>query len=290
MYSIENSFLRVSIAAKGAELQSIKDIRNGREYMWNGNPAFWAKRSPVLFPIVGELKRNTYYFGGQAYQLPRHGFARDMVFELHAATENSLSFLLQSDALTLKSYPFEFKFYIDYSINNNSLTVAYRVLNTGKKTMYFSVGGHPAFRVPLFDEDTYSDYRLEFEETENTGKWPVTGDGLLEDSAISFLNNSNCISLRKDLFYKDAIVLKHLKSKRVKLLSAKDGKGFQFDFSGFPYLGIWAARDADFVCIEPWCGVADSISSNQLLINKEGINELHPGAIFRRHWDFTLID
>ncbi|GAB3412737.1 aldose 1-epimerase family protein [Niabella aquatica] len=289
VFTIGNSDINISVAAKGAELQSIKHLKTGQEYMWSGDPAFWGKYSPVLFPVVGTLKEDTCYFEGRAYQMPRHGFARDMVFGLYRQTSDTLSFLLESSADTLSRYPFPFHFFIDYSIEGQSLHVTYRVVNTGSANMYFSVGGHPAFRVPLFEGDSYEDYILLFNEIETAGKWPITSAGLLEKEAVPFFRGQNSIRLQKQLFEKDAIVLKHLKSNSVQLLSQRSGKGFRFDFPGFPYLGIWASKNADFVCIEPWCGVADSVTSDQQLINKEGINSIGSEDEFVRTWSFTVI-
>ncbi|HMR84974.1 MAG TPA: aldose 1-epimerase family protein [Niabella sp.] len=290
MYSIQNAFIKIGVASQGAELQSISHVVTGQEYMWSGDAAFWGKYSPVLFPIVGALKENTYYVQGKSYQLPRHGFARDMEFRLYEQAADRLGFLLESNKDTLAKYPFGFQFYIDYAIAGNTLSVSYRVVNTGQDDMYFSVGGHPAFRVPLLEGELYEDYYLQFSQQEDTGKWPVRADGLLEAEPVPFLENTDRIPLTKALFYKDALVLKRLNSNSVQLLSGKSGKGFEFDFTGFPYLGIWAAKNADFVCIEPWCGIADSVTADQQLADKEGINRIAPKEEFKRTWSFTTID
>lgn len=290
MYSIQNGFIKIGVAPKGAELQSVSNVVTGQEYMWSGNPAFWGKYSPVLFPIVGALKENTCYVQGKSYQLPRHGFARDMEFRLYEQAADRLGFLLESNKDTLAKYPFSFKFYIDYVINGNTLSVSYRVVNTGEDDMYFSVGGHPAFRLPLLEGELYEDYYLQFSQQESAGKWPVMSDGLLAEEPVPFLENTDRIPLTKALFYKDAIVLKHLNSNSVKLLSGRSGNGFEFDFTGFPYLGIWAAKNANFVCIEPWCGIADSVTADQQLTDKEGINRIGPKEVFKRTWKLTLID
>lgn len=151
IHTISNGILDVQVKTKGAELAGLYNRQTGLEYMWNGDPAFWAKQSPVLFPIVGTLRQNTYYVNGQAYQLGRHGFARDMEFVLREADSQSLVFSLESDAATLEKYPFPFRFDIVYTLNEASLQVAYHVHNTGSTSLYFSVGGHPAFKVPLVE-------------------------------------------------------------------------------------------------------------------------------------------
>ena len=276
------------MSSHGAELQSLKNISTGQQYMWSADPSFWGKHSPVLFPIVGALKENTYYYQGKEYRLPRHGFARDMEFSLNKQSDNFLSFLLESNDSTLQVFPFQFQLFLDYELLGNSLEVTYRIINTGKGAMYFSIGGHPAFKVPLFEGEAYEDYILKFGKTETSGRW-LLHNGLLAAGTSPFLDNTDTVVLNKSLFDSDAVVLKHLNSSEVKLISAKTGKGFAFDFSGFPYLGIWAAPNADFVCIEPWCGIADSVQSNQQLNDKEGINKLDAGVQFARKWKFSIL-
>ena len=283
-YTIQNDYLSVEVQAKGAELMSLYNKKEQLEYMWSGDPAFWGKHSPVLFPIIGELKNNTYYYNNKAYRLSRHGFARDMEFTVVEQTTSSVGFSLLSNADTLQKFPFEFGFDIEYLLQQDWLTVTYKVKNTGNDDMYFSVGGHPAFKVPIVEGTAYDDYYLEFNKTENAGRWPISAEGLIETDAEPFLLNTNKLPLRKELFYRDAIVFKNLRSDTVRLRSSKHDKGIEFNFPGFPYLGVWAAKDADFVCIEPWCGIADSVNSNQQLTEKEGINRLAPQGIFERSW------
>lgn len=289
-HTIENERIRVTVSTKGAELQSLSDKQSGIEYIWNGDPKFWSKRSPVLFPIVGTLKDNTYFFSHKSYKLPRHGFARDKEFSLVESTESSLLFSIKSDESTLAVYPFHFEFLIQYQINKVELGVTYIVKNPTSETIFFSVGGHPAFNVPMFEGDEYSDYQLVFETKESAGRWPITDEGLIGQTPTPLLNDSDTIALSKDLFQKDAIVLKNLKCDSVKLISTKNNRGINFNFASFPYLGIWAAKNADFVCIEPWCGIADSVNSNQTLVNKEGINQLCGDCFWERKWCVSIID
>jgi galactose mutarotase-like enzyme len=284
MYTIENDLLKVTVNPVGAELSSLFNKTNDHEYMWSGDPKFWAKQSPVLFPIVGTLKNNSYSVNGKSYELSRHGFAREKLFTVTNQTATSISFELQSDQQTLSVYPFQFSFTLIYTLEQNKLSVTYVVKNNGSDEMFFSVGAHPAFKLPLADELAYDDYYLLFNKTENAGRWPISADGLIELAPSALLENTNRLPLTKSLFYKDAIVLKNLESDAVELKSDKHPLGFTFTFKGFPYLGIWAAKDADFICIEPWCGIADSVNSNQVLGDKEGIVKLAAGEDFQRSW------
>ncbi|MDZ7935287.1 MAG: aldose 1-epimerase family protein [Emticicia sp.] len=299
MYYIENEYLEVGIDPKGAELFSLYHKDHGLEYMWKADPSFWGKSSPVLFPIVGGLKDNTYTFEGQKYTLPRHGFARDRIFEVEDHWDDGISFLLRSDEETLKVFPFTFEFRLVYELYANLLSVTYHITNLGENDMYFSVGGHPAFAVPLEKELTYGDFYLEFEEEENLKRWPLSSQGLILDEPEAIFEKAlideelieietKLLPLTKKIFYEDALVFKQLNSTTVTLKSDKSERALRFDFAGFPFLGIWAAKDADFVCIEPWCGIADSVRHSQELTEKEGINILPAGDIFERAWAVKL--
>jgi galactose mutarotase-like enzyme len=289
MYIIENDMLRVQINPMGAELSSLFNKTNGLEYIWSGDALYWGKKSPVLFPIVGTLKNNQYFFNGKSYPMNRHGFAREKMFTVVSHSANSIHFELQSDEHSLQVYPFQFNFSLIYTLSSTSLSVCYQVKNKGNEGMYFSVGGHPAFRLPLTDKLVYDDYYLSFNKNEMAGRWPISPDGLIESTSVPLLENCNDLKLSKSLFYKDAIVLKHLESDEVQIKSDLHQGGVSFSFEGFPYLGIWAAKDANFICIEPWCGIADSVESIQVLTQKEGIEYLNAGEVFERTWRVTTL-
>ena len=187
---IENKNLRVAIQAKGAELDSIVHKQHQLEYLWQADVAFWAKKSPILFPIVGTLKDDTYSFEGKNYNLPRHGFARDRVFIVEKQTTDTATFLLTSDADSLKVYPFYFEVRLHYALKDNTLSVTYDVNNMSDGDMYFSVGGHPAFRLPLVDGTVYTDYFIELNAVETSGRYPLSKDGLLEVSTNPLLENN----------------------------------------------------------------------------------------------------
>ncbi len=284
MTTIENEILRVQISPKGAELQSITRKDNHLEYLWSGDPAFWGKKSPVLFPIVGGLKNNQYRFNGKTYELGRHGFARDKTFELTEHTPHSATFVLTDDDDTLSHYPFPFSLSIRYTITDATLAVRYTVQNTGDAAMYFSAGAHPAFKMPLAEGTAFSDYALHFNAPENAGIWPLSPDGQILPEPEAFFSNSEVLPISKKLFYKDALVFKHLASNAIAIRSENTPHGLEVRFPGFPYMGIWSAKDADFVCIEPWCGIADHTDASGELTEKEGIINLAPEGIFQREW------
>jgi len=283
-HTIENEFLKIEIIEKGAELNSIWQKKHQMEYLWSGDPSFWAKKSPVLFPIVGTLKNNEYFFEDKSYSLGRHGFAREKLFTVTKQSGERLEFTLEADSDTLVKYPFHFQFQVIYQLRYDDLDVKYVVTNAGDKEMFFSVGAHPAFRLPLANGTKYEDYYLLFETDEDTGRWPISAEGLIESSPVPVLRNPRRLEVSKELFQEDALVFKQLRSQKIELASGNTGRGIEMRFPGFPYLGIWAAKNADFICIEPWCGIADSVDADQQLINKEGINRLQPGESFTRTW------
>jgi len=277
--------LKIDIASKGAELQSVYHLKHQLEYLWGGDPAFWSKHSPVLFPFVGQLKNDTYFYQGKSFHSKRHGFAREKDFIIEHAEASKATFLLVSNEETREIYPFDFEFRIHYSLEAALLTVTYDVFNTGREAMYFSVGGHPAFKVPLVPKTVYSDYYLEFERLETISRMALQ-NGLIGE-AVPFLHFEKHLPLSYELFNHDAIVLKGLKSGKVSLKCDKIAHGLNLDFEGFPYLGIWAAKDADFVCIEPWHGIADSIHHNGKLEEKEGIIRTERGHRWQDSWQLS---
>jgi galactose mutarotase-like enzyme len=288
MVTLENDQLKVQVKAKGAELDSIFSKETALEYLWGGDAKFWNKKSPILFPVVGTLKQNTYLYNNKAYVLTRHGFARDKDFSIADQSNASVTFTLSSNEQTLINYPFPFKLDVIYSLQGNSVQVTYRVKNTGVENMYFSIGGHPAFRVPLEKKLVYEDYYFEFDQLENAYRWLISSEGLLEPNTVPLVINSQVLPLTKELFRNDAVVFKYLNSTKIALKSDKSKHGVEVSFPHFPFIGLWAAPNADFVCIEPWCGIADSTTSKQDFVNKEGINLLVAGEDFERTWTVNV--
>ncbi len=283
---LENGFIRAEINAKGAELRSLKRIPEGYEYLWGADPAYWAKTSPVLFPIVGALKDNGYYYGDEKYQMLRHGFARDHFFAGSQLSDNEAVFVLKDTEATRLQYPFSFQFSLRYILKDRSLRCTYEVHNPrNDNPLLFSVGGHPAFAVGGSGKSPlYEDHYLEFPEDQEL-HCHVIDENLISDRTEVIALDRHRLSLKHDLFYQDALVLKTLKSQTITLRNRVDNHGIHFRREGFPYFGIWAAKDADFVCLEPWCGIADSVHHNQQREDKEGIQYLGAGETWIRSWE-----
>jgi galactose mutarotase-like enzyme len=279
MHTLENEFLLINIHPKGAELQRLYNKQTNIEHLWSGDATYWGKFSPILFPIVGTLKEDTYYYKDKAYHLPRHGFAREKEFMVKEKTENSISYILQNDEETLQNYPFFFSLTITYTLKEHTLDCTYTVENKSKEEMYFSIGAHPAFAI----NSNYEDYYLQFNKDEKLVRYKLD-NGLINDTTATIDLPNNQLPLKHKLFYEDAIVLKNIESNTITVLNKNNTNGFHFHFNDFPFFGIWAAKDAPFVCLEPWCGIADNTDHNQQLTNKEGICKLAPKEIWERFW------
>jgi len=280
--TISNSTLKASIKHAGAELFSLKDNQN-QEYIWEGNPAFWGKHSPVLFPIVGTLKNNAYTINEKEYQLPRHGFARDMEFQLIDKTENSAVFSLQSNSETLKKYPFDFELQLIYTLNETTLDIAYKVINKGETKIPFSIGAHPAIALP----ENFENYSFKFEKEEDL-KYSLLENDLISNKTESLQTIENLVPLNYKLFENDALVFKTLESNSLTIL--ENSKPYiKVDFADFPSLGIWTKDQAPFVCIEPWFGYSDTAENSGDLFEKEGILILDAKQTFNSKFSIQIL-
>ena len=292
MHTLKNGSLEIAINQIGAELCKITSVKHKTDFMWNGNPKVWAGISPVLFPIIGALKDGAYNFEANSFKLPKHGFIRhNKSIELSKSTSTSLTFKLMYNETSLQVYPFKFEFYIDYLLIDNSIKITHTVKNVDNKTMYFSVGGHPAFKCPVFKDEAYEDYALVFEHNETANTHLINlENGLITNKTEPVLKHSNCIALTHNLFNKDALVFKDLQSKSVSLRSKHYGDILTVHFPDFPYLGIWAKPEGDYVCIEPWLGIADNETSNQDFKTKEGILSLGAKETFEASYTIEIND
>lgn len=290
-YNLTNDYLKLSVKEEGAEICSLKSAKNNIEYIWQADPEVWGHHSPILFPIVGALKDGKYIFNGKDYYLPQHGFVRqNKEVKLYKSTGKSLCFSLKSNDETLKNYPFEFELFITYSLNGNKLEIEFKVINPSDNILYFSVGAHPAFRCPLNGTEKYSDYYLEFSNNEMAKTYAIASGGLIDNKTKTIFDENNTIDLHEDIFSEGALVFKDLKSKKIHLRSKKTKQKITVSYNGFPYMGIWSKPKADFLCIEPWLGIADSIDANQNLIDKEGIIKLEGKSEFVASYSIEILE
>jgi len=286
-YHLQNENIIITVDSKGAELKSVFNKSNQEEILWQANPEFWGKSSPVLFPILGTLKNDIYIYNQKQYKMPRYGFARDYNFNLDNVSESQLIFSLESSKEIVQVYPFLFKLQIIYTLENNSLQVKYKVENLSDvETMYFSLGAHPAFNVGLKADD-FSDYSLLFNKDKEL-KANCLKDGLLITDKNTITLTNQKLPLNYKLFENDALVLLDMKSDKITLMNNEDKNMLTFEFENFPYFGLWTVKDSGFICLEPWAGVADFETHDQQLENKTGINTLKPNENWSASWTISI--
>ena len=287
-YEIKNEYIKAKIKSFGAELNSLQKIDDSLEYIWQGDKEFWARHSPILFPIVGRLKNDSYTYQNQKYNMTQHGFARDKEFEVIKNEADFMEFRLKSDEKTLEIYPFSFELYLSYKLEKNSLIVSYKVINKSDDKMLFSIGAHPAFNWTLKEDEKKEDYFLEFENIKQTKRYFLNDKGLVYDSVdLKIIDNK--IALNEELFKNDALVFEDLNIKTLTLKNSINENYIKLNFENFPYLGIWSKPSgAPFICIEPWFGVADSFDSSKNLEDKKGIITLLKDEIFSSFYSIEI--
>ncbi|MBD1380118.1 aldose 1-epimerase family protein [Metabacillus arenae] len=288
IHELENETIILRMKEGGAELTSVMLKSDGTEYIWQGDPAYWGRHAPVLFPIVGRLVNDTYLVDLKSFHLTQHGFARDMMFKVTNKSEKSIRFVLNSTKGTLEHYPFPFELSITYILEDNSVVVIYSVHNIGDKEMFFSVGAHPAFNCPMNSGETFEDYYLEFGEIENLETY-ILEDGYRQNSKRKIAPPSKTLPLAKSLFKDDAIILEEMKENKISIRSNRHERFVQVEFPDFPFIGIWTPYNkAPFLCIEPWQGLADEIGHPVELSKKKGILPLESGGTYTGKFKITV--
>ena len=278
---LKNKEISASINSFGAELVSL--VKGETNYIWSVDTNYWNKTSPILFPIVGRLKNDTYSYEGKNYHLTRHGFARDNDFEIIYQKDNEVVFSFKSNEETVKNYPFQFELQLGYLLTSDTLIVSYTVKNNTKnRVMPFSIGAHPAFAI----DNTFNDYSLVFDKDSSFESHLLEND-LFSGKTKSIVSNENSIPLDYNLFKEDALVFKNLKSTEV-TLQYKDKPHLKMTFEKFPYFGIWTKEDAPFLCLEPWFGHADEAQTTGDLDTKKGIIKINSDEIFKSNYKIKL--
>jgi galactose mutarotase-like enzyme len=284
-HEIVSTDLRAKISCLGGELVRLRDAA-GRDLLWDGNPAFWKGRAPLLFPIVGRVKGDRLKVNGHSYPMNQHGFARNAVFELVAREQSSCQFRLRSSAQTREHYPFDFVLEVAYQVSGGKLTVEVLVQNPSSEILPASVGFHPAFRWPLPYGAERAAHEILFEHDEHA---PIARvfDGLLSPRRHSNPITARRLALADNLFAEDALIFLDLRSRSLHY-GATRGRGLTVDFPDMPYLGIWTKPGAGFVCIEPWHGFASPEQFDGEFADKPGIVPIEPGQQKRFGMSVTL--
>lgn len=287
--AIKAGLLQAKIAEKGAELQSLKNLDTKIEYIWQADPQHWGKHAPILFPIVGALKNNQYRVDGVTYHLPRHGFARDMLFRLVDQKENTASFVLESTKETKQQYPYDFQLLVTYILDEEGLQVIYEVNNLSRNEMYFSIGGHPAFNVPFEPNLSFDDFYLDFSPKKSRIILPLAGNYVDLDQRTLGQTNTN-VTLSRELFANDAIIYETKGQNSFSIRSDKSEHSVTLSYEDMSYVGFWTTYPivSDFLCIEPWCGIADTTEATGELSEKLGIQRLEENQQFQTSYKIIV--
>lgn len=263
------------------KLEGIEKIHQGEEARDEKGNVYWKRHAPVLFPIVGKLRRNQTIINGKTFDMSQHGFARDLEYEPVTKLDNFHSYVLKSNSYTMARFPYNFELYNTYIQEENKLTFLYKVVNTGSSIMPFGIGSHPAFKIDQ-DDLKRGNYYLEFEDEEKLVHFLYLIDGLVgTDYAKNQLINNRILKIDDHTFDNDAIIIKGVQNKKISLKNRRTGKTvLRMDFEGWPYLGIWAKPGAPFICLEPWMSTADRINSTNIFAEKTSMVKLNPGEEF----------
>jgi galactose mutarotase-like enzyme len=286
LVTITSGDLTARIHPLGAELHSLTDAA-GREYMTDADPAYWTGHAPILFPIVGELRGGTYRLDGREYALPRHGFARRSRFELIEHRGHIARFRLSDSAETRAVYPFAFALELSFRLHGTRLEVEALVRNTGREPLPFNLGFHPAFAWPLPDGGDKLAHAILFEHEELADLRGLDDKGLLAGRTSSPLRGDT-LALTPELFANDALVWDALESQSVTYRGAGATPALHVAFPDTSYLGVWQKPGADFICIEPWQGLADEAVFEGDFAEKAGLVTLSPGTTRSFRLDVTV--
>ena len=282
MRSLSNQYLTIRVADHGAELSGIVANATGKEYLWQADPAFWKRHSPVLFPIVGSVWEGKYRQDGATYSLSQHGFARDRDFTLVHESENELRFALESDEQTREVYPFDFLLEIGYRLEGNRIEVLWRVVNTGDRTAYFQIGAHPAFYYPNYDQATEERGYFAFDVKSGLVYRALAEKGCVGDEIRPVpLDAEGLLPLNVHTFDIDTFILENSQVRRVDLLDVEKRPYLSLSFTA-PLVGLWSppTKNAPFVCIEPWYGRCDRVNYSGEYKDRDWLNRLEPGEVF----------
>lgn len=288
--TVENQFLKISVSDHGAELSSVYDKVHDREVLWQADPTYWKRHAPVLFPNVGRNYKDTWRLNGREFPSRQHGFARDSEFICTDITESSVTHILKASDSSRAIYPFDFTLKITHSLHENTINVCWEIENDSDDTMYFTIGAHPAFQVPVREGEAQSDYHLSFENQKSLTYIlldPATGTAIPDKTYDLVLKDGVC-DIGAHMFDQDALVFGGGQIRKASLLFPDGSPYITVTCPGFPDFGIWSVPGSSFVCLEPWMGRCDDCGFEGQLSEKSNINALKPDEEFIKSYQITV--
>jgi galactose mutarotase-like enzyme len=274
---LENERLYIEVEERGSQLVRIFDKKNNREVLWNADPAFWPKHSPLLFPMIGASYNKKYRVNGKEYDMPNHGFAWTSDFTFVKEGEELAAELVSTEE-SKEKYPYDFKVTVGHKLDGNKIIVSWKVENTGAEEMLYSIGAHPAFMMP--EGKKTSDMYLAFPGKGNLPFYRIAGSGcaLKDDVKTLALDADSCVKITEDFWNEDVYIFDHQELNQVALYHEDKTPYVIIHSESFPYFGVWTKPNASFVCLEPWQGRCDRDGYTGELKDKDGIRKLAAGA------------
>lgn len=285
LYTIHNQFLTLTVDDLGAQMMALTGS-DGTEYLWSGDPAFWRNRAPNLFPYVGRSTGDSCTIKGVRYPMTRHGFANRSTFTVGSMGEDRVTFTLTDSPETRENYPWAFSFSVSYALTERTVEIAYEVTNRDRETIWFGLGGHPGFRVPLEPGLAFTDYALTFAHTCSPARAELSEAYMVSGRETPFpLVDGDTLPLRHDLFDHDAVILHHM-DKTVTLSAKKGQRGVTMEIPRMNYLGIWHTpeKEAPFVCLEPWVSLPARQDVVEEFTQQGDLVALLPGERYVNPW------
>ncbi len=286
-YELRNSKINAIISTHGAELVGLYDSK-GNNYIWSADEKVWKRHAPILFPIIGSLYEGKYIYDGKEYSITKHGFIRDMEGEVDYYDNSRISITFKSNQETLKMYPFKFEFTVVYELSADSLVIKYLVNNVDQKAMYFALGFHPGFALPMSEDKTFEDYSVNFAGDEDFERVEINMSGLMTGGTSVFKEHS--IALNREMFEKEAIILKNT-PKHLVLCSDDDIK-LELNYPDMEYLTLWTLprEDAAYVCLEPWTSLIGEEGKLVRIEDIENIVKLESKRFYKNELYIKLVE
>jgi galactose mutarotase-like enzyme len=286
---IANERVEATIEQLGAELSSLRRLDTGVDYLWGGDGKFWAGHAPVLFPIVCAARNGQIQVGGRTYEIGNHGFARKTAFELVESARDRAVFRLASSDASLAMYPYRFVLSLAYTLEGDTLRTTFTVENTDRGPIHFQLGTHAGFNCPIDGKGSFGDHYLEFEKEEELTRLFMNGDNVLVPGRSEKVLSGRILPLTHELFHQGALVFRDVRSSGISLRSRASRKAVVVRSDRMPYLGLWQPKDAPFVCIEPWHGIADPADRTVEFKDREGTITLPPGGRYETWYSIEVL-
>lgn len=289
LITLTNSCLTVQVDTIGATLSSIE--KDGVQYLWQGSARSWTRKDANLFPWVGRLQNGVYRYGGREYSMTPHGFCREAEFAVTARAPDHVDLTLGDNDATREVYPFRFRYHVRYTLEGNRVVKTCVVENPDEKPLYFGLGSHPGFNVPLGGEGAFEDWWFEYPECctprqvcLDTSNWLIAPGRPLYP-----LKEGRKLPLHHDLFDKDAIILENA-PRVLTLRSDKSSRSVTVSYPGMPWVGLWhtPGTEAPFVCVEPWLSLPSDSGQVSELETKADLMKLAPGGVYENRIEITI--